>query len=139
MHKYKILILSLLMIPFICFSQTEEKPKYAPGKEKHRNKTDEFGQKQGTWKTFNSYGEIMTEVEYLNDKRQGVSKRYYPYSKLMEEQEFQNGIKEGVYKRYYYSGTVKQEGEYIAGKKDGKWTRYFEDASCLAFRRKHLF
>ena len=35
--------------------QIEEKPQYASGKgKKHRNKTDELGQKQGLWKMYNS-------------------------------------------------------------------------------------
>lgn len=110
----------ILLLPFLGFSQTEEKPKYAPGKEKHKNKTDEIGQKQGVWKFYNSGGELIHEIEYVNDVRHGMSKRFYPYSKIMEETEYQNGVKEGTYIRYFYSGNVKQEGEYLEGKKNGK-------------------
>ena len=76
-----------LLLPLFTFAQTEEKPKYAPGKEKHKNKTDEIGQKQGVWKFYNSNGELLHEIEYMNDVRHGMSKRFYPYSKIMEETE----------------------------------------------------
>ena len=117
MKLLRFLLCLLLIQPLFSSAQTEEKPRYAPGKEKHRNKTDELGQKQGPWRTYNSLGDLTNEVEYVNDVRHGMSRRYYPYAKVMEEQQYQNGIKEGTYKRYYYSGTVKQEGEYLAGKK----------------------
>jgi len=43
----------LLLLPLLASSQvTEEKPKYAPSKEKHKNKTDELGRMQGTWMFF---------------------------------------------------------------------------------------
>ncbi|MBK8413645.1 MAG: hypothetical protein IPL22_03385, partial [Bacteroidetes bacterium] len=53
MMKYLIkLIIILLVFPVMVYAQSEQKPKYAPGKEKHRNKTDEIGQKQGVWKYY---------------------------------------------------------------------------------------
>ena len=74
-----------ICMPLFLLSQSEEKPKYAPGKEKHRNKTDELGQKQGVWKFYNESGELTQEIEYVDDVRHGLSKKYYPFNKVMEE------------------------------------------------------
>lgn len=110
--------------------QEEIRPQYASGKnKKHRNKIDELGQKQGSWKYFNASGLLMSETEYLNNQKHGVSRTYYPYEKIMEEIEYQYGVKEGDYKKYFYSGQVAIEGEYSAGKKENKWTKYFSDGS----------
>ena len=44
------LLMVVLLIPVLVFGQTEERPRYATGKgKKHRNVTDEMGQKQGVW------------------------------------------------------------------------------------------
>ena len=102
MKLLKILITCCLLLPLTSFSQEEIRPEYAPGREKHRNKIDELGQKQGTWKTFNSLGQIISEVEYVNDVKHGVTRKFYPQGKVMEESEYQYGIKEGSYKRYYF-------------------------------------
>ena len=108
MNRLRLLILFLFALPLFSQAQSEQRPKYAPGKEKHRNKTDELGQKQGPWRTYNAFGDLINEVEYVNDVRHGKSTRYYPYAKVMDEQDYQNGIKEGSYKRYFYSGQVKR-------------------------------
>ena len=122
----KILIVAFLF-PLVVLSQREERPKYSPGREKHRNKTDELGQRQGVWKYYNEASELTNEIEYLDDVRNGVSKKYYPYGKIMEEIEYANGIKDGEFKRYFYNGQTKVEGEYLNGKKANKWTTYFSD------------
>ena len=57
MKRWCTLILFLFALPLLVSAQTEEKPKYAPGKEKHRNKTDELGQKQGVWRTYSQPGD----------------------------------------------------------------------------------
>jgi hypothetical protein len=132
MKRWSTLLIIAFVLPLLAVAQDEQKPKYAPGREKHRNKTDELGQKQGLWRTYNSLGDLMNEVEYVNDRRHGVSRRFYPYGKVMEEIEYQNGIKEGIYKRYFYSGQIKQEGEYITNKKNGKWTKYYEDGEIAS-------
>jgi hypothetical protein len=116
-----------LIVPADAFSQTEERPRYAPRKEKHRNKTDEMGRKQGTWKYFNSYGQIMLEIEYQDNARNGVTKQYYQYAKVMRETEYHFGIKDGVFKQYYYSGQVKTEGAYASGSRSERWTSYYSD------------
>lgn len=108
---------------------TEEKPKYSPGKEKNRNKTDEIGRKQGKWVFYNTFGEKISEIDFVNDQKEGVERRFYGYDRVKEETEYLAGVKEGQYTRYYFSSQVQLEGSYKDGKKDGKWTRYFEDGS----------
>ncbi len=126
--RFLIIILSLyFLISISADGQYEERPKYAPRKEKHRNKTDELNQMQGVWKYYNSYHEITREIEYQNNIRNGVSRFYYSYGKVKEEIEYQFGVKEGVYKRYYYNGQVNIEGQYAAGKKSDVWNTYYSD------------
>ena len=131
-HRTSILFFQviILLIPLFSFSQaSEEKPQYAPGKEKHRNKTDELGRKQGTWIFYNIFGEKLSEIDFVNDQKEGMEKKYYGYDRIKEEQEFLGGIKEGQFTKYFFSGQVQFEGQYKDGKKDGKWTKYFEDGS----------
>ena len=125
-----IVLLAGLIVPMISMGQArEEKPKYAPGKEKHRNRTDEIGRKQGKWMFYNTFGEKISEIDFVNDQKEGVERKFYGYDKVKEETEFLGGVKDGTYTRYYFSGQTAQEGQYKDGKKDGKWTRYFEDGS----------
>ncbi|MFZ7114918.1 MAG: hypothetical protein ACO1G9_06040, partial [Bacteroidota bacterium] len=57
------MFLLLALFPLMLLAQgSEEKPKYAPGKEKHRNKTDEIGRKQGQWMFFNTFGDKIAEI-----------------------------------------------------------------------------
>src|SRR4030095_6651130 len=112
---YLVLVLLLARAPVVS-AQSEEKPRYAPGKEKHRNKTDELDRKQGTWMFYNGFGEKTTETEYVNDKKEGQEKKYFSYERIREETEYLAGIKEGAYTRYYFSGQVAEEGQYLNGK-----------------------
>ena len=122
--------LLLALFPVLLFSQgSEEKPKYAPGKEKHRNKTDEIGRKQGQWMFFNTFGDKIAEIDFVNDVKEGIERKFYSYDKPREETEYLAGVKDGVYTKYFFSGQVQLEGAYKDGKKDGKWTKYFEDGS----------
>ena len=119
----------LLITETILAQATEEKPKYAPGKEKNRNKTDEIGRKQAKWVFYNTFGEKISEIDFVNDRKEGIERRFYSYNKVKEETEYLGGVKNGQYIRYYFSSQVQIEGNYKDGKKDGKWSRYFEDGS----------
>ncbi len=120
----------LVLFPVMIYAQgSEEKPKYAPGKEKHRNKTDEIGRKQGQWMFFNTFGDKIAEIDFVNDVKEGVERKFFSYDKPREETEYLAGVKDGQYTKYFFSGGVNLEGTYKDGKKDGKWTKYFEDGS----------
>src|SRR5574339_176770 len=99
-------LLIAFFLPAVGYSQTERKPKYAPRKEKHRNKTDALDRKQGLWRHYNYLGTLMWEVEYTDDKRNGISRRYYFNGKVMKETEYVFGIRDGFFKRYDYDGMV---------------------------------
>ncbi len=121
---------TLFILPDTSRAQaTEEKPKYAPGKEKHRNRTDEIGRKQGKWMFYNTFGEKISEIDFVNDKKEGIERKFYGYDRVKEETEFLAGVKDGQYSKYYFSSQIQFEGAYKDGKKDSKWTRYFEDGS----------
>jgi hypothetical protein len=125
-----VLFSGLIVHPFNSYAQAkEEKPKYAPGKEKHRNRTDEIGRKQGKWIFYNTFGEKISEIDFVNDQKEGIDRRFYGYDRVREETEYLAGVKDGQYTKYYFSSQVQLEGNYKDGKKDGKWTRYFEDGS----------
>ena len=121
---FSFLIVSLVSV--IGLGQTQTKPKYAPGKSNHRNKTDELDRKQGLWKHYNLDGILTWELEYLDDRRHGISKRYYGNGRIMRETEYHYGIKDGVYKRYDFDRVI-TEGEYEMGKRSGHWTNYYNN------------
>jgi antitoxin component YwqK of YwqJK toxin-antitoxin module len=122
-----ILILLLLpAFPLLSKGQSEERPKFAPGKEKHRNVRDEYNRKQGLWKLYSASRIIIAEVNYLNDKKHGMSTRYYPHTgALMEQAEYYDGRKHGEYKRFYYTGATRTEGEYEKNVRTGYWVNYY--------------
>lgn len=118
-----------IFISSTAFAQQERRPTYAPFSERHRNKLDELGQKQGTWKFYNRTGDLMYEFDFVNDKKHGPSKRYFVGEKVMDEVDYIDGKKDGNYRKYYYSGQVKEEGQYENGKRSGKWLYYYDDGT----------
>lgn len=120
-------LITVFLLTAESFAQTSQRPKYAPRKEKHRNKIDELNQKQGEWKFYNANHQLTNSIEYQNDVRVGMSKLYFPNQKVYEETEYQFGLKEGVYKKYYFSGQLQIEGLYMAGKKSEVWTTYYSN------------
>ena len=96
-----ILIAGTFLLPQAGYGQArEEKPKYAPGKEKHRNRNDEIGRKQGKWMFYNTFGEKISEIDFVNDKKEGVERKYYGYDRVREETEYLAGVKDGTYTKY---------------------------------------
>jgi antitoxin component YwqK of YwqJK toxin-antitoxin module len=126
MKSFIVFLLTFSMVSLSALSQTAVRPKYAPAKSKHKNKTDELERKQGLWKHYNLEGTLIWEVEYLDDRRHGLSKRYYGNGRLMRETEYQYDKKDGIFKRYDYDGVV-TEGEYDLGKKANQWTYYYSN------------
>ena len=119
------LLLVLLIAAPALQAQTEERPKYAPRSEKQRNKTDEFGRKQGTWKYYSRDGILINTVEYVNDKRHGITSKFHPDNGiLIEEITFYDGVKEGEYRKYSAQGQLAAEGNYLRGKRHGNWVTY---------------
>ena len=83
MRNWTIIAFFIVLIPLQIYCQIEEKPAYAPRKEKHRNVTDVLGQKQGLWKYYNVTHELFLEVEYSNNEKHGSMKYYYPGEKVI--------------------------------------------------------
>ena len=125
----RLIIIILFIVSSEGYCQTSERPRYAPRSEKHTNKTDELGHRQGHWKFFAESGTITWELDYLDDIKHGLSRRYYSGGRIMRESEYEYGIREGLYKRYYLSGQLRQEGNYSSNKRSGKWTAWFSSGN----------
>ena len=134
-RKAQLLIL-LALFPIMIFAQgSEEKPKYAPGKEKHRNKTDELGRKQGQWMFFNTFGDKIAEIDFVNDQKEGVERKFFSYDKPREETEYLAGVKDGQYTKYFFSGQVNLEGAYKDGKKDASGDPYRKFGDLIVWKQ----
>jgi antitoxin component YwqK of YwqJK toxin-antitoxin module len=126
------LVISILLIFSVLtsYSQTEVRPNNAPRGIK--NKRDEEGNKQETWRAYNYDGDLMSEIEYKNNKIEGKCITYYGGGgpkglKIKESAQYFDGKKDGPYQRNYLSGQSAVEGEYSLNKKNGHWTAYYED------------
>ena len=82
------------------------------------------GERNGIWKEYSFYGNLVFEGEYLNGKRNGKGKEYNN-EELIFEGEYLNGKRNGKGKEYYKEEILKFEGEYLNGKyKTGKLYNY---------------
>jgi antitoxin component YwqK of YwqJK toxin-antitoxin module len=137
--KSHIYVLLLLLIPSFALAQTARRPKFAPSKDHHRNKKDNYDRKQGTWKFYSASRLLIAEIEYLNDKKHGFSRRYYPHTgNAMEEAEYFDGRRHGDYKKFYYTGAERVIGEYDYGKRTGDWTAFYHNTSEVRSEGKYL-
>lgn len=120
-----------MVIPFRAFPQMEDddelfRPKYAPRSEKHRNKMDALGRKQGLWRYYTREGVLFMEITYQNDIKHGPSIRHHTASGvIIEECTYFNGRRDGEYKRYSANGILTTEGNYSMGRKTGIWVTYY--------------
>lgn len=126
---FRLIYLLLLIVVSESYSQTSERPQFAPKSEKHRNKTDEIGRKQGHWKFYSESRTITWEIDYVDDVKHGLSRRYFSSGKVMREIEYEYGLREGTFKRYYLNGQVRQEGSYSSNKKTGTWTSWYSSGN----------
>ena len=120
----KKLLVLLLAIPLIGFSQTETKREYYESGKLLSiiNYTD--GVRNGSCKYFYDYGAwaIKTAINYKNGKLIGDSKSYAKEGQLIEEGQYkytEKGVysrKDGKWTTYYNSGEVKVEITYDDGK-----------------------
>lgn len=124
----KFLILIFLFSPLLLMAQEEIliRPQYSRISEKHRNKIDSLGHKQGLWKYFTRDGILFMEVTFQNNVKHGSCTRHSTSTgTVIEESNYFNGKRDGEYRRYSYSGLLISEGFYENGKKNGKWITYY--------------
>jgi uncharacterized protein len=121
-----ILLLTFFLTTLQLSAQEEIRPKYSPRSEKHRNKIDEMGRKQGLWKYYTQGGILYLEISFQNDVKHGqYFRRSTATGILIEEANFFNGKRDGEYKKYSSKGLLMLEGFYTSGVKTGKWTAYY--------------
>jgi antitoxin component YwqK of YwqJK toxin-antitoxin module len=128
--KNKILVGLFLLVGMLSYAQREELPPNGP--RGVVNLRDELNRRQGLWSYYNIHGDLLTTIEYVNDKREGVTTEYYPGGgpepeKIKEETSYFGGKKDGPHTKMYLEGQASVEGEYLMGRPNGKWTYYYED------------
>jgi len=118
------LLLLLLAIPLIGFTQTEIRREYYPSGRLLSVIHYNDGVRNGTCQYFHDYGAwaIKSVVNYKNGKLIGSSKTYNQQGQIIEEGQYKY-TEEGVYSRkdgkwitYYNSGDLKVEITYKNGK-----------------------
>ncbi len=120
--------LLLLFIPSWLFPQEEVliRPQYQPRSDKHRNKIDELGRKQGLWKYYTNDGTLFMEITFQNDVKHGPSTRHATATGvIIEESNYFNGKRDGEYRRYNLKNIIISEGQYDNNRKSGKWVTYY--------------
>ena len=126
----KILVGFLFFISIHSYCQMEIRPNNGP--RGVRNIRDEEGNKQGIWRAYNYYGDLMSEIEFKNNRMEGKYVTYFAGGgskggKIKESGQYFDGKKDGPYTRNYFSGQIAEEGEYLLNKKNGRWTTYYID------------
>ena len=53
----------------------------------------------------------------MNGKIEGIYKSYYPYGQLCSEVNYIDGLIQGIFKSYHENGQLEKEVNYIDGKK----------------------
>ena len=86
---------------------------FSSGKLMYEYYEDELSRRTGLLRHWHENGQLMLEVNYLNNLVEGVSKTYTENGVLIIYQEFISGKLNGVYKSWFDDGTRKEDGLYV--------------------------
>lgn len=85
-------------------------------------------------KEYYSTGNLLSEVEYLNDSiKNGVAKFFYKNGQLQEQGTFKNNVKNGEYIAFFESGVVKERGHFRMGKPLGNFYYYYPNGNLRLY------
>jgi antitoxin component YwqK of YwqJK toxin-antitoxin module len=87
--------------------------------------------KQGLWRTFDYYGDLLSIANYVNDELHGEYRVFYPGGALMRKTEYLANQETGLRVDYYEDGTVKFHGHVVDGKPEGKARFNFPDGKPM--------
>lgn len=85
--------------------------------------------KEGKWQFYSEYIKdyLISEDQYIGNKRNGLSIKYYPDSTIAEKVNYVNDIRQGEWLQYYPSGAICLKSNYLNGKINGKYEVWFEN------------
>jgi len=90
-------------------------------------------QMEGLYKTWNKFGKLIEEAEYVAGKKHGLCKTYFDnyhkYNCLKSGINFKNGLEEGeaiFYHQNKWKQKIQMKGQYKNGKKEGKFICFNE-------------
>jgi antitoxin component YwqK of YwqJK toxin-antitoxin module len=85
--------------------------------------------KEGKWQFLSptSKDKIVSEEEFLHNKRNGISVIFYPDSTIAEKVHYKNDIKDGEWLKYYPNGALILKTFYVNGKLNGTFEAFFDN------------
>lgn len=85
--------------------------------------------KEGKWQFFSpsTKDKIVSEEEYLHNKRNGLSVVFYPDSTIAEKINYKNDLKNGEWLKYYPDGNLILKTFYVNGQLNGKFEAFFDN------------
>ena len=83
-------------------------------------------QKNGEWKTYDSYGKLTKLETYIENKKNGKYQEFQN-DKLVTEGQYKENLKDGEWKTYDSYGKLTKLETYIENKKNGKYQEFQND------------
>lgn len=85
--------------------------------------------KEGKWQFFSvlTKGLMISEEEYLNNKKSGLSVIYYADSVIAERSYYRNDLKNGEWISYHPNGKISFKTHVVNGRIDGEFEAFFND------------
>ncbi len=81
---------------------------------------------QGTYREWNSHGNLIKEYKYHRDNKDGICKSFYPSGSIRKKYNYMNGEKDETCFVYFENGQIMEEINYSDGYHNGIYHRYYE-------------
>lgn len=85
--------------------------------------------KEGKWQFYSptTKDKIISQEEFLHNKRNGLSVVFYPDSTIAEKVNYRNDVRNGEWLKFYPDGTLTLKTSFVNGKLNGKFEGFFEN------------
>lgn len=88
--------------------------------------------REGKYRRYDPQGQLIEEVDYVNDTIHGLRVLYYPATQdthIVES--YAGGQFEGDYRLYYDDGTPHQAGQYAGNEMTGEWKSWYPNGQLM--------
>jgi antitoxin component YwqK of YwqJK toxin-antitoxin module len=114
---------------------------YTPNREIEAVAYYKNGFLHGSYKKYDSDGNLISEQLYAEGKPHGEAVAYFPDGSIKRKALYTNGVRQGEYVEYYSSGQKAVQSRYEEGLSEGKMTSWYENGtlkSVAHFRKGKL-